>query len=134
MSDSHTAEPWRVDPENWMSIIDAATPWPRGLICQVNGKDRPEAEANARRMVACVNACAGIETEVLETLLEAGLTLDTNYPVVRPRLNEAEGLLTKAAHIINHPQKAGPKWATYSLPHVQKVVDDILDFLDRSKP
>lgn len=47
---------------------------------------------------------------------------------------EVERLLTKAAHIINHPQKAGPKWATYSRPHVQKVVDDISAFLDRNKP
>lgn len=82
----HTKEPWaihplmaRIVPEDHISRpigadddakVDAATYAQE--ICAMHWPDRNRSEeevlANARRIVACVNACAGIQTEVLETL------------------------------------------------------------------
>jgi hypothetical protein len=70
---AHTPEPWRVEededgvfvagpygyrgnPDDFRVIIEDAAADP----------DDPEIMANARRIVACVNACAGIPTEALE--------------------------------------------------------------------
>jgi len=71
----HTRGPWRhqqgynnvfttSDPENGVgSTIVIATV----LASQVAG-GADEADANARRIVACVNACEGIDTSLLEQL------------------------------------------------------------------
>jgi hypothetical protein len=60
---SHTREPWKLDTlgktitsENAVSIA----------ICLNNPIIEQSPYANARRIVACVNACAGIKTEHLE--------------------------------------------------------------------
>jgi hypothetical protein len=39
-----------------------------------NPKEQAEMEANGRRIVACVNACQGIDTETLEHLVELATT------------------------------------------------------------
>ena len=67
MENKHTPEPWRTDTksgfpcdiheEQNMNLL-AST-----ISCHV---DEVEAEANARRIVACVNACSGITTSELE--------------------------------------------------------------------
>lgn len=62
----HTPGPIKRDPENWMSVIDETDHWTKRLICQFNGKERAEAEANADRMVATWNACTGIPTPALK--------------------------------------------------------------------
>ena len=43
--------------------------WERSALATLNGH-RTQAEANARRIVACVNACADIPTESLESAAE----------------------------------------------------------------
>lgn len=73
----HTKEPWRI--ENSTDIFSADR---RGDVndgfqiadCSVDydsdadpGLSHEERKANARRIVACVNACAGIATRELET-------------------------------------------------------------------
>lgn len=70
---NHTNGPWRVVLEN-RAIADTGDCEGVVLIKTDNTKrpivvmwdDSEETEANARRIVACVNACAGIENEVLE--------------------------------------------------------------------
>jgi hypothetical protein len=67
MKTEHTPEPWatngtRIESENNHGWVND------GWI--IAGLEGPDAEANARRIVACVNACAGIETFMLEMLLE----------------------------------------------------------------
>lgn len=53
----HTPTPWLSDLDNWLSVIDGAASNPIDrIICQVNGKIRPEADQNRARIVACVNA------------------------------------------------------------------------------
>lgn len=63
MNQQHTPEPWEVCA---FGIGLHANNIP---ICQFHNKlgdDFPNCEANARRIVACVNACAGIPNEDLE--------------------------------------------------------------------
>ena len=51
---SHTPEPWHL---------------PKGSTCmESNSGEVPRSEANARRIVAAVNACAGIETYAMELM------------------------------------------------------------------
>jgi len=63
MSDSHTPEPWGIEErrsimngESRFFVLDAEG----CTVCRCRLLDR------ARRIVACVNACAGIPTEFLE--------------------------------------------------------------------
>lgn len=60
----HTLEPWTIDrydgSDKWITI-----PQP-GVRVDYDDVDPDEASANARRVIACVNACAGIPTEALE--------------------------------------------------------------------
>lgn len=60
MSDLHTAGPWEVTDGRF--IRQSATP--RHVIARVSKSDAMG--ANARRIVACINACEGIPTEALE--------------------------------------------------------------------
>jgi hypothetical protein len=70
---SHTPEPWYVQPSDYPGGL-LIKPIPGQVVAQCD--QVPEMEANARRIVAAVNACARISTEALEqnavqTLLEA---------------------------------------------------------------
>jgi hypothetical protein len=61
----HTPEPWKV-----VDDVDVES-GPQGALWYVStagarGRTLDEARANARRIVAAVNACAGLPTEVLE--------------------------------------------------------------------
>lgn len=70
---SHTKEPWAISRDQrqgyeWNNHIVSASD-PNQAICFMthdNTPDNEEGEANARRIVACVNACAGCATESLE--------------------------------------------------------------------
>ena len=68
---NHTPEPWAVSDSPYGAIISTASRELRQSWC-VSTEDTGRkysaeiAVANARRIVACVNACAGIETTVLE--------------------------------------------------------------------
>jgi hypothetical protein len=70
----HTPEPWRaIDTQGiWAGCIAAGDD---DEVCDMivppmddDEKATEIANANARRIVACVNACVGIETETLEIL------------------------------------------------------------------
>lgn len=79
----HTKEPWKILPEECdkpyirirgtqlggrYKIANVLTPVYDG----VHKREADETRENARRIIACVNACAGISTEALErnSLLE----------------------------------------------------------------
>ena len=80
MNTEHTPEPWRyvemyeecipkvlaTGPTGYPECTASVPVWRRNI---------KEANANARRIVACVNACAGIPTEALEQFLP-GLVKD----------------------------------------------------------
>lgn len=64
MNIEHTPEPWDVVIHS-MSGIQIRSDFERiALIASCGG----EGNANARRIVACINACAGIPTETIEQL------------------------------------------------------------------
>ena len=59
---THTKEPWEVLGSNFPQIVDA-----KGCVAMMApDAPMPIQIANAKRIVACVNACAGITTEALE--------------------------------------------------------------------
>ena len=82
-------------------------------------------EEYAPRLVAAWNACAGIETEILETLVDHGVSLNTaaNIATAEARATEAEALLRRAVD----------EWeCEFSVEN--STVMAIKDFLERSKP
>ena len=63
----HTPEPWRTDAECGFPQDIHDSKGNLFLRCGSDFDNEIYGEANARRIVACVNACAGCATEVLET-------------------------------------------------------------------
>lgn len=65
MESKLTPEPWEFDGHHFIDAEDGTT------ICQFFFKDESDmknAEANATRIVACVNACAGLDKAQIEQL------------------------------------------------------------------
>lgn len=83
---NHTPEPWRVHSHHH----PISNTWTHSLITDEEYGDvlgsvntapmDPRAEANARRIVACVNACRGLSTEDLE---KTGLVSAVGYQLQR---------------------------------------------------
>ena len=74
MKSKHTPEPWHVDVHDQDADIHSAF----GMVaCTMGHPDNQdeEGEANARRIVACVNACQSMTTEQLEARLTEGRSL-----------------------------------------------------------
>ena len=83
----HTAEPWRLGrftgPASYeevremcgaMDVVADTDDGPYVLAaCNTNFPD--DARANARRIVACVNVCAGLDTALIERIVSNGETL-----------------------------------------------------------
>ena len=77
----HTPEPWKKSgastdvwydgPHRTQRTVDEALALDRRIaMCGMPEFPRLQNEANAQRIAACVNACAGISTEDLERLTE----------------------------------------------------------------
>ena len=67
---AHTPEPWTRDGnllEGSTGMVATLAPWQEGL------GDDTQCLANAARIVACVNACAGLPTAALEAGVIQGL-------------------------------------------------------------
>lgn len=70
----HTKEPWRVTADGFIAssgFVPVRTPFREDAFKPGPGRSDHSDEllgANARRIVACVNACAGIAIEMLETM------------------------------------------------------------------
>ena len=62
-NEKHTQEPWRAN--DAQADIDGPNGEPVA-VCYCNDESGDDAKENARRIVACVNACAGIPTDMLE--------------------------------------------------------------------
>lgn len=99
MSDKHTPEPWSLsDAKNAAGVILGGPS--RSLhtgttvqsqiasACLQEWMTSGERDANARRIVACVNACRGLSTDVLERMPTGGL------------LNATAELLTRRAQLL----------------------------------
>ena len=72
---NHTPEPWRVELRNeplgdtgdYEGVVEILSGSAQRPIIQF-WDESEESEANARRIVACVNACEGMDTESLESI------------------------------------------------------------------
>jgi len=68
----HTPGPWRLTTgAYWLRIVGPAKEAIASFGNQRRWLDGVEVAANARRIVACVNACEGINPEAVPDLLEA---------------------------------------------------------------
>ena len=85
MSEKYTKGPWQLSaPEDrydtWLILCSAphevAHIAPR---FKSGERDKEQEEANARRIVACVNACEGISTEVLESITDFGDSIASRF-------------------------------------------------------
>ena len=107
----HTKEPWSVDPRANLRVRDSHD----NTICSCGTTDliRDQWEENARRIVTCVNACAGIPTHGLEGMSVA-LTLSEMADVQQQRDELAKAMQiiattpgSAAHHRIAHQALAG---------------------------
>ena len=80
-----------------------------------------EAEANSRRVVACLNACAGISTENLEDNLPVKELAD-RYNALQ---KHCDGFAEQAAS-----QRDARLWALKELAKVEKQRDELLEALE----
>jgi len=64
----HTKEPWEARRDRWhyASLSSIFAKGDYTSIAELGGKPLEEVEANAKRIVLCVNACTGITNEALE--------------------------------------------------------------------
>lgn len=65
MSEQHTPEPWLVSKRTVFALNERGTNIFSALVQDAHTSTE-ELEANARRIVACINACAGFSIEELE--------------------------------------------------------------------
>jgi hypothetical protein len=66
----HTKEPWAIhNSKNLIAILD----YEGKHLAELWQRKEYDSVANARRIVACVNACAGIPTEALEQITSGEL-------------------------------------------------------------
>lgn len=97
----HTPGPWSVDPESEDAeafVIfgpEKDNGWCSLIACLAKRSDLP-VEANAARIVACVNACEGIADpsvvpKLLETLKMAERTFGDRFPEIVAIIARAEG-------------------------------------------
>ena len=85
----HTQEPWRVaiGDDYYIEADGIPEKYPHHFKCDDLGKHVAIVghracdfgEANARRIVACVNACAGLDTELLENIVDLGDSLRSRF-------------------------------------------------------
>ncbi len=92
----HTKEPWdwyETSDKEHVVIRSATEQW----LVDIGG-DWPEpARSNARRIVACVNACAGLSTEALESGT-LGELIKSATKLARYCAEESPGMLTSAEY------------------------------------
>lgn len=74
---NHTPEPWNIDPQGTAIYVTFVDGYENEILdCWTAGRiDVDMAKANARRIVACVNACKGLETDDIESMVAEGKTL-----------------------------------------------------------
>lgn len=104
----HTIEPWRVAEESFdndgihESVIRGLDGRAAIAVTLEFGPNNPGMrEANARRIVACVNACTGITTEVLEQMPNGPASLLPMYARLEQQRDKLRAALESLA---NEPQ------------------------------
>lgn len=96
-------EPWRVfvdeDGKDKCTYIDSINVGPiPDCLAHVFGENR---DVFARRIVACVNACAGLDTALLENITMLGDTLKDRIDVLRNEANQRDQLLAALEQLVS---------------------------------
>jgi protein-disulfide isomerase-like protein with CxxC motif len=93
----HTKEPWagKEIPLTAVGLARAGF----GIVFTNHTATRDEAEANARRIVASVNACAGIPTDVLEAMPSGPSSLLPMYAQIEQQRDKLLAALTEIAEL-----------------------------------
>jgi hypothetical protein len=71
MKPKHTPEPWSYDESQEDYVLYSDSAWIGKTSLGYGVTPEGETEANAARIVACVNACEGINPEAIPLMLEA---------------------------------------------------------------
>ena len=89
MSDQHTPEPWKQDEDSELLITNSELERVGETIV------RTDTKADARRIVACINACKGIPTDQLE-----GRTFGKRYMDALKQRDELLAALWRSRNLI----------------------------------
>ena len=132
----HTPEPWKIShddsDEEWSVITNNSG----SIVANVNGRTGPElvgdmpvdrvmpAEDNARRIVACVNACTGIRTEALEHRAHMLKAHDDTIAELNRQRDELLDALNLARDYVGGLDSGGPV-----LLGLICVIDDAIDLI-----
>lgn len=126
----HTPEPWAIDPDDrpnmhWNNhIVSEANPNIAICFMAHDGTEQNErGEANARRIVACVNACAGISQQYLEEL--NGETLADKQMVLITQRDEYSLLAYRRKNILDEVIKQRDEMLV--------ALEDLIDLYDGRK-
>ena len=67
-----------------------AEPEIRGENGELAAISMPHRRPEARRLVACWNACVGLDTELLENILMTGETLKSRFELLKQEIGESK--------------------------------------------
>ncbi|WP_143496102.1 hypothetical protein [Pseudomonas sp. DrBHI1] len=122
----HTPEPWAVDPNDQREISPAGD-MQIGIAsvsnidpCDTTGKWEfgTQSQGNAARIVACVNACAGLDTVSLRAVAQMG-GLAQRLPVI-------SGLMAQRTELLADLIDAAAQLRAYEILHRAKGTADSL--------
>ena len=114
----HTPEPWRTDAECGFPQDIHDSKGNLFLRCGSDFDNEIYGEANARRIVACVNACAGISQQYLEEL--NGETLADKQMVLITQRDEYSLLAYRRQNILDEVIKQRDELLA-AMIHIQQV-------------
>lgn len=81
------------------------------VYCALQGMDverSEECRANARRIIACVNACEGLDTELLENITTMGDTLASRFKMRDQVEREREAHRDELLEVLKHIRRCIP--------------------------
>ncbi len=104
----HTKEPWQIDQHGNIQTPDGQLYLGGVRTAMTAGSDNDRQKANARRIVACVNACKGMTIEQLEWLPRKGGVVG-HYDMLETRwlssCKQRDDLLATSIALLEYMQK-----------------------------
>lgn len=125
----HTNEPWKVEygPDQCITVIGnrSDVAWVFNPAAGLNDTSRSYAvdEANARRIVACVNACQGLDTADLET---TGLVSAVGYQLIELTKRCDTLVASQAAKELGAILAIGDALTASDLPIIRRRLGEVI--------
>lgn len=128
MTIKHTPEPWQVhqDASGDVFVSSAKTSF---HIAEIGSEDDEAVIPDARRIVACVNACRGLPTEELE---QKGLVAAVGTQLLDVEQQRDE-LLTALGALAECYCEAGNELSKSERAHHRAVYRDVLSSIEKAK-